>query len=74
MDIAEKENTPPEQIKQLDCTPNKRKRLLSKFNVCSPSPSIKQSKVTENEMKMLSLAEIRWKSDVAESKIRRSTF
>ena len=40
----------------MHCTPNKRERLLSKFNVSSPSPFIKQSKVTENEMKMLSLA------------------
>ena len=53
---GEKDAMSHEQIKQLHCTPNKRERLLSKFNVCSPSPFMKQSKVTENEMKMFSLA------------------
>ena len=45
-----------EQIKQVHCTPNKRETLLSRFNVCSPSPLIKHSTPSENEMKMLSLA------------------
>ena len=37
-------------------TPQKRERLLEKFNLKTPSPLMKQSKVTQDEMKRLSLA------------------
>ena len=56
IDIDESDQFSNEQMEQIDCTPIKRRRLLSKFDVFSPSPFTKQSEVTADEMKMLSLA------------------
>ena len=56
------ESTPIETFGTLK-TPQKREKLFSKFLLKTPSPNLKPTKVSENEMRSFSLAVHLWAED-----------